>query len=254
MVGAFDPKSRARAAGVHMALSMAVAALAACLVFLVWYPTPYREISGGRDLFLILVAVDVVIGPLITFAVFDRRKPRAELVRDLGVVAMLQLGALGYGLFTMAQARPAVIALEGDRLRVVRAIDLADTDLGRAPEGFKQMSWLGPQFLAARAPTRDERLDAIDKSLSGRDIGMRPEFWRAPSETGRAYAGAAKPIDDLLRLQPESAARVAQAVSATGRRADELGFLPLLARDTTWSALVDRQTGAVVGYVNVEGF
>ena len=50
----------------------------ALLVFAVWYPYPYREISGGRDLFLLVVAVDVVLGPLITFAVFNRAKPRAR--------------------------------------------------------------------------------------------------------------------------------------------------------------------------------
>jgi hypothetical protein len=116
---------RLRAAVIHLLLSAAVAALAALLVFAVWYPMPYRQISGGRDLFLLVVAVDVAIGPLITLAVFDRRKPRAELVRDMAVVAAMQLAALAYGLHTVAQARPAVVALEVDRLRVVRAIDLA---------------------------------------------------------------------------------------------------------------------------------
>jgi hypothetical protein len=66
-------KDRLQASAAHFALSLLVAALAAALVFGVWYPYPYREISGGRELFFIIVAVDVVMGPLLTFAVFNRK-------------------------------------------------------------------------------------------------------------------------------------------------------------------------------------
>ena len=92
-----DWKNRARAATIHLGLSVLIASGAALLVFAVWYPYPYREISGGRELFTLVVAVDVVLGPLITFVVFDRRKPVRELVRDLSVVVLLQLAALSHG-------------------------------------------------------------------------------------------------------------------------------------------------------------
>lgn len=246
--------SRARAAGIHLGLSAVVATVAAILVFAVWYPAPFREISGGRELFLLLVTIDVIVGPLITFAVFDRRKPPAELARDLGVVVLLQLAALTYGMHTMAQARPAVVALEGDRLRVVRAIDLSEADWRAAPPGLDHLSWTGPRLLAARPPATADKLDTIEKGLAGQDIGMRPELWRPPSETGPAFAAAAKPLADLVKLQPKHAPDVDSAVLTTGRPASEIGFLPILARNTDWSALVDRRTGEVVGYVAVEGF
>ena len=56
-------KDRALAAFAHLGLSLAVAALAAALVFFVWYPYPYNEVSGGRELFFLVVAVDVVAVP-----------------------------------------------------------------------------------------------------------------------------------------------------------------------------------------------
>lgn len=67
-------------------------------------PYPYREISGGRELFLLLVAVDVVMGPLITLMIFNTGKPRRELQLDLIVVGVLQLAALAYGLSTVYAA------------------------------------------------------------------------------------------------------------------------------------------------------
>jgi uncharacterized membrane protein YqhA len=42
-------KSRLLAAGVHFGISVAIAALAAWLVFEIWYPYPYREISAAAS-------------------------------------------------------------------------------------------------------------------------------------------------------------------------------------------------------------
>jgi hypothetical protein len=245
---------RLRAFLIHMAISLLVAMAAAALVFLLWYPSPFREISGGRELFLLVVAVDVVIGPLITFAVFDRRKPRAELVRDLTIVAVLQLGALAYGLYSVAQARPAVVALEGSRLRVVRAVDLEAANLAHAPEGLRDVSWVGPRYLATRPPTAAEKFEAIARGLAGEDIGMRPEFWRTPSDTAAALIQAAKPLHSLKTHDPEATRRLADAVATTGHPREQLGYLPILARRTDWCALIDLKSGSVAGYVAIDGF
>ena len=48
-------KDRLRAGTIHFGISVGVALLAALLVLLVWYPYPYREVSGGRELLLILI-------------------------------------------------------------------------------------------------------------------------------------------------------------------------------------------------------
>lgn len=252
--GTFNTAARARASLIHLGTSAAVAVLAAGLVFVLWYPLPYREISGGRELFLLVVAVDVVVGPLITFAVYDRRKPKRGLMRDLGVVVLLQLAALAYGLHAVAQARPAIVALEGARLRVVRAIDLADADLTRAPPPLRSLSWSGPRLVAARPPTPDEKQETMERGLVGEDIGMRPAFWLAPDLTAKALGVAAMPLDRLARMQPARKAELDVAVAATGVPADQLGYLPILARRTDWSALVERHSGEIVGYVNIEGF
>src|SRR6478752_7443075 len=167
-------KDRLRAGGIHFGASVAVAALAALLVFGIWYPYPYRVFSGGRNLFMLVVAVDVIIGPLITIAVFDRRKPMAELRRDLAVVVLLQLGALAYGLSTVAIARPVHLVFEIDRFRVVHGVDVPVDLLGREPAGIEAMPWSGPTLLAAR-PFRDnnESAEATIAALGGVQIGAR---------------------------------------------------------------------------------
>ena len=73
---------RLKALGVHACISLLFAAAAAALVFWVWYPYPYREISGGRELFFLVMGVDVVLGPLVTFILFNPSKTRRALTLD----------------------------------------------------------------------------------------------------------------------------------------------------------------------------
>jgi hypothetical protein len=246
--------ARLRAAAVHLALSALVAGLAALLVFGLWFPTPFREISGGRELFFLVVAVDVVLGPLITLAVFDRRKPWRELRRDLAIVVLMQLGALGYGLHTVFLARPVVLALETDRLRVVTAADLQEADLSAAPPEWRRLPWAGLHLLATRQASADEQFIAISLALQGVDLGMRPEFWLPAGRTAAALRDGARPLAALAARYPERKAELQHFVDATGRRADQLKYLPLLARRSDWVALVDARSGEVAGYAPFDGF
>ena len=113
------PVAALRASLFHLAISCLVAAGAAALVFGLWFPFPYRYLSGGRELFLLIVAVDVVSGPLLTAVLFSPTKPRKELWLDLSIVVLLQLGTLGYGLYTVQAARPLYLVLELDRFKVI---------------------------------------------------------------------------------------------------------------------------------------
>lgn len=147
---AFFWKDRLKASGIHFGISLVIALLAAALVFGLWYPYPYREISGGRELFFIVVMVDVILGPLITLTVFNRAKPWRELRRDLAIVALIQLSALGYGVWTVFVARPVHLVFEYDRFRVVHAVDVPPELLAKAPRDVDALPLMGPTLLSLR--------------------------------------------------------------------------------------------------------
>jgi hypothetical protein len=135
---------------------------------------------------------------------------------------------------------------------VVRAIDLEDADLSLAPEGLRSLSWTGPRFVATRPPTADESQDTLMRGLAGQDIGMRPAFWLPLSATASSFARAAQPLTRLLR-SPQTA-EVRAAIVAAGLPEQAVGYLPILARSTNYSALVNLKDGEVVGYAPVDGF
>jgi hypothetical protein len=248
-------KDRLRASGIHLGASAAVAAAAALLVFGLWYPYPYREISGGRDLFGLVIAVDVVIGPLITLAVFDRRKPRGELRRDLTVVAMLQLAALGYGTWTVAQARPVHMVFEIDRFRVVHDVDVPQELLGREPPTVQALPWSGPTLIAAR-PFRDEaeNFEATTAALGGVHIGARPDFWMPYDAARPRVLQAARPVSELKSRLGARAAGVDAALASQGRNPNALAYLPLVGRKAFWTAVIDPVSADIVGYLPLDPY
>jgi len=246
---------RMRASGIHLGISMAIALLAALLVFLLWYPYPYREVSGGRELFLILVSVDVVLGPLITLAIFNRSKPRRELVRDLAIVGLIQLSALGYGMWTVFVARPVHLAFEIDRFRVIHAVDVPTEMLPQAPEAMQSLPLFGPTLVAVR-PFRNpqESFEATMAALQGAQLGARPDFWQPYPEARERVLVAAKPVRELLQRFPDSAGHIEQAVMDSGRSLDSLRYLPLVGRKSAWTVLLDAATAEAVGFIPLDSF
>jgi hypothetical protein len=255
--GANHWRSRGKAAAIHLLGSAGIAALAACLVFLLWFPWPYSALAGGTGLFMLVTAVDVVMGPIITFGIFDpQRKPWSELRRDLLIVVLLQFAALGYGLYVMHTVRPVVLALESNRFRVVTAQDVLVDELPEAQPAFRTLSHIGPVVVNTALPaTADEQLETVTKALGGHDLGTRPKYWRAWDESARATAKAgAKPVDALRKHYVGRTEELDAAVQRTGRSEAQLRYLPVLSRFGDWVAFIDANSGNIVGFASFDGF
>ena len=246
---------RLQASGIHLALSLAVAGAAALLVFGIWYPYPYREISGGRELFLLVVTVDVILGPLITLAVFSRKKPGAELRRDLAIVAVLQLAALGYGLWTVYVARPVHLVFEVDRFRVVHAIDVPLELLSQTAPGVKVMPVTGPTLLSVRpAKNAKEQEEVTMQELAGLPLGARPDFWQPYPVGIPAVLKAAKPVALLKSRFANRASEIDRALASIGRPAQSVVYLPMMGRKDFWTVFLDPVTADVLGYLPLDPF
>jgi hypothetical protein len=253
MLERLELRSRARAAGIHTLISALIAALAAALVFGLWFPDDFRLLSGGRDLFLLVTSVDVVLGPLLTFTVFNLKKGWPHLRRDLAVIGVIQLIALGYGLHTVSGARPVAMVFEVDRFRVVTADSVYRPELPDAAPEYRSLPLTGPWLLAAMPPQAgDERNKALFMALEGVDVGQRPRFWR-PYEENRSEAIArSRPFEMLVKKYPERAREFAAALSSVNQPTEEARFLPVMARGD-W-VVVLRKNGDIATFLQADGF
>ena len=248
-------KDRLGASGIHLGISLCVAVFAAALVFGLWYPYPYGEISGGRELFFLVVAVDVIMGPLITLAIFNRAKPRRELLIDFTVVGLLQVAALGYGLWTVFAARPVHLVFEYSRMTVVHAIDVDADLLAKAPTSLQKLPVTGPTVIALR-PFKNpaEQFDATMAAFEGFPLAARSDLWQAYEPVRADVLKEAKPVAELRARFSNQAAQIDRAIAATGKPVTDLRYLPLLSRKTAWTVLLDTTTAEPLGYLPLDSF
>lgn len=252
---AFAWRDRFNASGIHFGISLVIALLAALLVFGLWYPYPYREISGGRELFLIVVIVDVILGPLITLAVFNRAKPWRVLRRDLVMVALIQLSGLGYGLWTVFVARPVHMVFEYDRFRVVHAVDVPLELLARTPPGVEALPVLGPTLLSLR-PFRDnqEKMTATLAALEGLSLSARPDMWQPYAAGVPEILKAAQPVTVLKARFANQAGDIDRVLTSAGRAPQALVYLPMVGRKSFWTVFLDPVTAEVLAFMPLDSF
>ncbi len=153
--------TKLKATGIHLGLSLAVFIYLSYQIYYNWYPQPYFEVDGGWQGFRLVAAVDLVLGPLITFMIFDLNKSTRAIVFDLVVIVAIQFGALAYGVHTTYTQRPVAIVLIDDF--VVSAIGDQYKDGIDSVDELRQYSDEVPPIIFAEMPTKREGLDEVQR-------------------------------------------------------------------------------------------
>ena len=239
----------------HLLLSLLVALASAAVVFGLWYPAPYRQMLQVGHVYLLVLVVDVVCGPLLTLIVASPRKSRRERWLDFSLIGAIQLAALAYGMYSVWVARPAVLAFESDRLVVVTANEVQNEALTKAPPGLQRLPWAGVlQVGTRRATSGAETLSSVELGLAGVSPAMRPDWWLPWAEAQAVMRSRAKPLAELIARRPEAAALLQAAAQSAGRDVKDLTYLPLVSSKTLdWVALLDADLN-IVGHAPVDGF
>ena len=238
---------RLRASATHLAISAAVAVLVFVAARGVWYPGPFWDQAGGRELFLVVVAVHVVIGPLLTLVVFKPGKP--GLAFDLVCIAILQVAALAYGLWTFSLARPAYVVFVKDRFELARASDIEPADLERARgTPWARLPWTGPRYIGVAFPTDpQERFNLALSGIGGKDIHTFPRYYVPYDRVATQAAAAGQPLAALRALNPGRESRLEALASAYHRAPADLVFLPLKTDKGDLTVILGARDGAVLG-------
>jgi len=246
-----------KVAFVHFGVSLLLAMIVATLVFRIWYPDGLHLLTGGGALFLILMAVDVVCGPVLTLVLYNPAKSKIKWRIDMGLIALTQVAALAYGLVQVADARPVFLAFEGDRFRVVQAFDVDATRVREAPDALQVLPWNGPKLLGTRLadPSDPDFLASVQMSLEGLHPAFRPTRWRPYNEQVSQVLERLKPINDLRLKNADRISELDAAVRKFGQPQERMGYLPLVRDDVTdWVIVIHRPTGMPLGYLPLDGW
>ncbi|MEQ1557491.1 MAG: TfpX/TfpZ family type IV pilin accessory protein [Methyloglobulus sp.] len=224
--------NRYQAFGIHLLGSVLIALASAALVFFLWYPAPLAEATGVTNIYLLLLAVDVVIGPFITLIVFNPAKK--ELKRDLLIVLLLQIAALLYGLHTVFITRPVYAVYNASRFDLVYANDLTDEKLAKVTHPlFKSPPLWGSETIAVRWPADEKlRTEILMNAITGKgdDLPLIPQYYVPYADEKAVVIKQIKPMESLRQLNTDRTQEIdALSQRYTDKKAG-IGYLPLIAK------------------------
>ncbi len=242
-------RERFWAFAIHFLLTLGLAAIAAALIFLVWFPDPYQTMVGGTQLFELVVVCDLVLGPLISLVIYDTSKGRRKLILDYTIVGVVQLAAMIYGVYIVAGTRPVYVAFSKDRFEIVLARDISDSELAAARDPrYAKLPFDGPRIVAIQVP-KAEQQDALFQSIGGNEEHARPRFY-APLETALAdIRKRARTVEWLTTKYPHSRPLFDEAMKEVKIPAERVRWLPVRHRLGFWTALVDIGNGEPIAWV-----
>lgn len=237
---------RIRAALIHLTLSAAVALVVFLPIYFYWYPDVLFEGAGGRDLFFLIVGVDVTLGPLITLVIFKPGKK--GLLFDLVVIGILQSAALAFGVYTLFESRPVHLAFVTDRFEVVRANGFPEGELEKARgKGYDKLSWSGPSLVGVKMPTDpDEQFKLMVSGFGGVDAQYYPRYYVPYDDVRPQVVRAARPLETLRKRNPERAGEVAAVLASIERKEEEVRFVPMRAGKYDLTVFVDAKSGEIL--------
>ena len=244
--------SRWKAAAIHLSISATIGVLTLILLFGVWYPPPYFHAGGADELVLLLVGVDLTLGPLLTLVVF--RSGKRGLKFDLALIGLMQAAALVYGMNVVLATRPIFLVAVPDRFVLVSANEITDADLALgSEERFRSRSWTGPRLVGVEFPTNlQERNDLVFAAAAGRDIQNQPRYFRDFGQRATTLIAHGKPLEQLRKRSAQADQTLSQWLASSGHDPASVLWMPLLARSTDLVALIDAKSGNLLGALPIE--
>jgi len=237
------PINRFQASAIHVALSATVATVVFLVIYLLWYPGVLFDAGGGKELSLLILAVDVTIGPLVTLIIFVPGKK--GLLFDLWVIGLLQAAFLTYGVWAVAESRPVYIAFVKDRFELARASQIPDSVLEDARMSRSELSWTGPKIVGVRFPADpDRKFNLMISGMGGVDIQSYPQY-HVPYDSVRK--DVVEHSVALANLAPfNKGLSTADLARGLGRDQAHVRYLPLRAGKVDLTVLIDARTAEIL--------
>ena len=230
----------------HLSISFLIALLVVGLVFFIWYPFPLAIAVGVTNIFLMLLVIDVILGPILGLLVYKEGKKTLKF--DLIVIIIIQIAALCYGVYSIEQGRPAWLVYNVDRFDLVRKNDIILENIDQAQPQFQHVSWASPQFAAVKlaASAQQRQDDMFTEALEGISIAQKPERYVDFVQAKPQLQQRTKSLKELNQYND-----VKQVERIVSKYPQATGFVPLKANAVDMTVLINKDKGEVIKIVDL---
>lgn len=230
----------------HLAVSSVIAVLALLLIFGVWYPNPLDKALGVKSVLVVLLGIDVVLGPLMTLVLAKEGKKGLKF--DLVVIAIMQLSALTYGIYSIDKGRPVWIAFDVNGFDVIQKHMIAQKEGDVIASGYDTFNWMGAKWVYT-TPAKDdnELMERMkDDFEQGIAASARPALYQ-PIEKGMTnIISHSMPISALMNFNKSEEVN---KILMDYPQADK--YLPLRTSLVHMVVLIDSHHKKIVGIVDL---
>lgn len=213
------------ASALHLLISASVLLVFLCVVYLIWYPGPLNRLHSTFDVIKLVIAVDLVLGPLLTFIVFDLKKSSRELARDVSVIVLVQVVALGWGMHITFKMRPAYVVFYGGTMYSVARDDIKTF----APDDQSELPgpWQKPDYVFVPSMSSEDAIQHFADMLTQGvpDVMYQTDRYLPFAEHADEILGKAMDIESYMATR-DSPSQMDDFLTRHGGKQDDYVFYP----------------------------
>jgi hypothetical protein len=237
-------KFRLKAFGLHLLASCTVLTLVLGGLYLGWYYWPGWYLAEVPHVVVVMVGVDVVLGPTLTLVIASSKKSRRELARDIAMIVIVQLVALGYGSTALWKGRPLYYAFSVNCLEVVQAFDIDGENLALARQQKAALipHWYSrPRWIWAPLPEDPTQAEEIVKSAlgGGSDVIAMPRYYKPWAQGLPQLKTQLQKVDEIKFFSAPERKNLKERMRAAGLATDKPDAIALLGRGRPVLAVID---------------
>lgn len=234
---------------VHLFLSILLISSFFLFAIYQWFPSSSLELSGIKDVLFIIIGVDLVLGPVLTFLVFNPTK--TSLKFDLGAIIFLQLSMFIFGAYTVYIAHPVYLTFTIDRFTLVSARDAS-------PQKAKFEEYIIPKYSKAvyayvePPKTIKERNELLFSSLKGGlDLDAFSEYYLPYDENIKKIVEKGWDIDKIFTTS-EQKEKLSVFLQNKNLLLEDITFLPAQGKAKFMTYVLDKKTAKLVGVFDID--
>lgn len=230
----------------HLFISFLITLVVIGVVFFIWYPSPLATAAGVTHIFLMLLVIDVIVGPFLGLLVYKQGKKSLKF--DLSLIIGIQIAALCYGLFSIEQGRPVWIAYNIDRFELVRKNEIVNNYIDQVLPQYQNVPWLKPQYVAIQfaRDTKTRNDDLFTEVLGGISIAQKPERYVDFVQARSQLQQRVRSLKELNQYND-----VQQVDRILSKYPQATGFVPLKANAVDMTVLINKEKGEVIKIVDL---
>lgn len=225
-------KERGKAFIGHLLFSMVLLFIALYLLYFAWYPQPLVTAMGVMQIYLIVLGIDLILGPLLTAVVYKHDKK--VFLRDLTIILILQLSAFFYGLYTIERGRPAFAVFVVDDIELVSPVSVKTQNLSQ-DIGYHLLSkplWIGAPFSDDPVVNKEQKQAEI---VDGNAMVFRTEYYRPLEQYAQKIVQKMNAVEKLSQFNSTEEVKF-----QLSQYPQAVGWLPVKAPQVDMVALYDK--------------